>query len=110
VTITIRDAFPVSLGHTLVIPRRHFASLFDATPEDIREIWQPVREAAEQLADEVRPDGFNVGVNVGEAVGQTVMHLHVHVIPRCAGVQPDPRGRIRRIFPNLADYWSEEQR
>jgi len=48
-----------------------------------------------------------VGVNVGEVAGQTVLHLHVHVIPTYAGDQPDPRGGIRRIFPDLADYWSE---
>jgi len=69
-----------------------------------------VRHAAEQLASEVRPDGFNVGINVGAAAGQTVMHPHVHVIPRYAGDQPDSRGGIRRIFPDLADYWIDGQR
>jgi len=105
-TFTIRDGFPVSPGHTLIIPRRHYAGLFDATPEEITEIWQALRQAADDLTREHQPDGFNVGVNVGEAAGQTVMHLHVHLIPRYAGDQPDPRGGIRRIFPERADYWS----
>jgi diadenosine tetraphosphate (Ap4A) HIT family hydrolase len=105
-TFTIRDGFPVSPGHTLIIPRRHFAGLFDARPEEITEIWRALRQAADDLTREHQPDGFNVGVNVGEAAGQTVLHLHVHLIPRYAGDQPDSRGGIRRIFPQRADYWS----
>ena len=108
-TLTIRDGFPVSPGHTLIIPRRHFAGFFDATPEEIAEIWQALRQVADDLTREHQPDGFNVGVNVGEAAGQTVMHLHIHLIPRYAGDQPDPRGGIRRIFPELADYWTPRQ-
>jgi diadenosine tetraphosphate (Ap4A) HIT family hydrolase len=69
-------------------------------------IWQLIRQAAEGLRAEHCPDGFNIGVNDGVAAGQTVMHLHWHLIPRYRGDQPDPRGRIRRIFPALADYWS----
>jgi diadenosine tetraphosphate (Ap4A) HIT family hydrolase len=105
-TLTIRDGFPVSPGHTLVIPRRHFADLFDASEAEIAEIWQALRLAATELTREYALDGFNVGVNVGGAAGQTVMHLHWHLIPRYRGDQPDPRGGIRRIFPARADYWS----
>ncbi len=79
-TLTIRDGFPVSPGHTLIIPRRHFPSLFQAASEDIAEIRQALRQAADDLTREHQPDGFHVGVNVGEAAGQTVMHLHVHLI------------------------------
>jgi diadenosine tetraphosphate (Ap4A) HIT family hydrolase len=109
-TLSIRDAFPVSPGHTLVIPKRHFSDLFDATDDEIAEIWHALRQAADTLGAELHPDGFNVGVNVGEAAGQTVSHLHVHLIPRHAGDQPDPRGGIRRIFPELADYWTPRAR
>jgi len=70
------------------------------------EIWQALRQAVDDLTREHQPGRFNVGVNVGEAAGQTVMHLHVHLIPRYAGDQPDPRGGIRLIFRELADYWS----
>ena len=104
-TLTIRDRFPVSPGHSLVIPRRHFDDLFDASEGEIAEIWQALRLAAADLTRGHAPDGFNVGVNVG-AAGQTVMHLHWHLIPRYRGDQPDPRGGIRRIFPALADYWT----
>ncbi len=108
--LTLRDGFPVSPGHTLIVPRRHFASLFEATIEEMAAIWSALGQAANALAPgsdgSPAPDGFNVGVNVGQAAGQTIMHLHVHLIPRYADDQPDPRGGIRRIFPALADYWS----
>lgn len=107
-TLTIRDAFPVTPGHTLICPRRHFSDLFDATADEMAEIWTAVRQAAAGLsADQDPPDGFNVGVNVGTAAGQTVMHLHVHLIPRRHGDQDDPRGGVRRIFPARADYWTK---
>ena len=109
-TLTIRDTFPVSPGHTLIVPKRHFADLFDATPDEIAEIWLALRNAADDLVARHHPDGFNLGVNIGAAAGQTVMHLYVHLIPRYAGDQPDPRGGIRRIFPELADYWSPKDR
>ena len=110
-TRTLLDAFPVSPGHALVVPKRHIASAFEATNEEMAEIWAALRKTAEALTMESsdrcpKPDGFNIGVNCGPAAGQTVMHLHWHLIPRYAGDQPDARGGIRRIFPELADYWS----
>jgi diadenosine tetraphosphate (Ap4A) HIT family hydrolase len=105
-TLTLRDGFPVSPGHTPIVPRRHFASLLDADDGEAAEIWQAIRLATVDLGRTYRPDGFNLGVNIGAASGQTVMHLHVHPIPRHAGDQADPRGGIRRIFPELADYWT----
>lgn len=107
-TLTIRDAFPVSPGHTLVIPKRHFSDLFAAREAEVAAIWHALRLAAAELTRQHAPDGFNVGVNVGAAAGQTVMHLHWHLIPRYQGDQPDPRGGIRRIFPALADYWTAQ--
>lgn len=53
------------------------------------------------------PDGFNIGINDGAAAGQTVMHLHIHLIPRYDGDQPDPRGGVRWIFPDKAAYWDK---
>lgn len=105
-TWTLRDAFPVSPGHTLVVPKRHVADALEATDAEMAEIWQALRAAAAALRETHRPAGFNIGVNAGRAAGQTVMHLHWHLIPRYEGDQPDPRGGIRRIFPALADYWS----
>lgn len=98
------DAFPVSPGHLLVIPRRHFASLFDATPEEMAALWELVRRAKELIDGKYHPDGYNIGVNVGAAAGQTVMHLHIHVIPRYAGDIMEPEGGVRGVVPGRRQY------
>ena len=101
----IRDAFPVSPGHTLVVPFRLVPTFFDATPEEQAAVLELVRVVKGQLdALDPRPDGYNVGFNAGVAAGQTVMHLHVHVIPRYAGDVPDPRGGVRYVIPAKANY------
>ncbi|HOW76645.1 MAG TPA: HIT family protein [Candidatus Competibacteraceae bacterium] len=101
----VRDALPVSLGHTLLIPRRHVASLFGLTMVEWVELGQMLVRARTALLDEFHPDGFNIGINDGPAAGQTLSHLHVHLIPRYRGDQPDPRGGVRWIFPEKARYW-----
>jgi diadenosine tetraphosphate (Ap4A) HIT family hydrolase len=106
--VAFRDGFPISPGHTLVIPRRHYASVFEVPPEVSTALWRLVAEVRGALAAEVSPDGFNVGVNDGIAAGQTVMHGHVHVIPRLDGDVPDPRGGIRWVVPDKAVYWDQE--
>ncbi len=101
----IYDSYPVTPGHSLIIPKRHISSFFDATREEQIALLDLVNEMQQVLINESSPDGFNVGINVGKAAGQTVMHLHIHIIPRYAGDQPDPRGGIRWIFPDKAPYW-----
>lgn len=103
----IRDGFPVSPGHTLVITRRLVRTWFDATTEEQAAVMALVREVKGQLDESHRPDGYNVGFNAGEAAGQTVPHLHVHVIPRYVGDRADPRGGLRWVLPDKADYWSK---
>ena len=103
--VAIRDAFPVTPGHTLLIPRRHVVSLFSVTVLEWVELGQLLAEVRAALWGEFQPDGFNLGVNDGVAAGQTVMHLHVHLIPRYGGDQPDPRGGVRWIIPDKAQYW-----
>ncbi|MFO0631137.1 MAG: HIT domain-containing protein [Polyangiales bacterium] len=101
----IEDGFPVSPGHTLVIPRREVRTWFDATPAEQAAIFALVDEVKRRLDDrEPRPDGYNVGFNSGEAAGQTVMHLHVHVIPRYRGDMDDPRGGVRHVIPAKGNY------
>ncbi|MGD9685485.1 MAG: HIT family protein [Desulfobacter sp.] len=104
--VAIRDGFPVSEGHTLIIPNRHFASMFEATAEEQAALFSLLAQARLQLLEKLKPDGFNVGINDGVAAGQTVMHLHIHLIPRYADDQPDPRGGVRWIFPDKAVYWT----
>jgi len=104
-TLTIRDGFPVSEGHTLIIPKRHVQSFFELQAIERAAVLQAMDEAKEALDKEFSPDGYNIGINDGEAAGQTVMHLHVHLIPRYKGDTEDPRGGIRWIFPEKAKYW-----
>lgn len=104
--LALRDGFPISPGHTLVIPRRHVASLADLNADEACALWALLGEARAELDDAFKPDGYNVGVNDGVAAGQTVMHLHVHLIPRYAGDRADPRGGVRWIIPEKADYWT----
>lgn len=103
--VAIRDAFPVSPGHTLLIPRRHVVSLFDVTVVEWVELGQLLVEVRAGLQNEFQPDGFNIGINDGAAAGQTVRHSHVHVIPRYHGDQPEPRGGVRWVLPEKAKYW-----
>ncbi len=103
-TVIIRDGFPVSPGHTLVIPRRHVVSLAEASAAEWTAIGEALGRARAGLDRELRPDGYNVGVNDGLAAGQTVMHLHVHLIPRYRGDVPNPRGGVRHCIPGHGDY------
>lgn len=104
--VVVRDAYPVSAGHTLIIPKRHVASFFETTASEKSALFHLLEWAREDLVSSHKPDGFNIGVNDGRAAGQTVMHLHIHLIPRYAGDSTDPRGGVRWIFPARADYWS----
>ncbi len=98
------DGFPVSPGHALLIPRRHVATWFDASPEEQAELVAGIEIARQEILKHHQPDGFNIGINVGAAAGQTVFHLHVHVIPRYLGDVPDPRGGVRHVVPAKANY------
>jgi len=102
----IRDGFPVSPGHTLVIPHRHVGSLFELSAEEFAALWPVLNQARSELMSEFVPDSFNIGVNDGAAAGQTVPHLHVHLIPRYAGDAADPRGGVRWVLPEKAVYWA----
>lgn len=105
--ILIADAFPVSAGHSLVIPKRHMASFFEATAAERAAMLELLDLARATVLRGQRPDGFNIGINDGAAAGQTVPHLHMHLIPRYQGDQVDPRGGVRWVIPDKADYWSE---
>jgi len=105
--LVIRDGFPVSPGHTLVIPRRHVGSFFELTPLERACMLELLAQARAELDASLRPDGFNIGINDGAAAGQTVPHLHLHLIPRYLGDAPDPRGGVRWVLPGKAKYWAD---
>ena len=100
------DSFPVSPGHTLVVTKRLVPSWFDATSEEQAALMSLVNDVKRLLDATLRPkaDGYNVGFNSGRAAGQTVMHVHVHVIPRYRGDMPDPRGGVRHVIPEKGNY------
>ena len=104
--MVVRDGFPVSPGHTLVIARRHVGSFFDLTEAERRDLLSLLDAAKLDLDEKFRPHGFNIGINDGPAAGQTVPHVHVHLIPRYVGDSPDPRGGLRWIIPEKARYWT----
>ncbi len=106
--LAIRDAFPVSEGHTLVVPKQHVASLYDLDAKEQAALWELAANVRAKLAEEFHPDGFNVGVNDGRAAGQTVMHAHIHIIPRYVGDSSDPRGGVRWVMSKKARYWQKD--
>jgi diadenosine tetraphosphate (Ap4A) HIT family hydrolase len=105
--IARRDTYPVNKGHALIIPRRHFVSFFDATEEERNAMAALLVETRALLDREHQPDGYNIGINDGPAAGQTVMHVHIHLVPRYIGDKADPRGGIRALFPEKAAYWKK---
>jgi len=100
----VMDKFPVNEGHTLIVPKRHFQNLFEASEDEIKAIYSLMHEVKEMLDIQYEPDGYNVGVNVGYYAGQTIMHLHVHLIPRYKGDVENPRGGVRNIKRALVPY------
>ena len=104
--LAIRDGYPVSPGHTLIIPRRHTESFFGLDSVEISALFVLLEEAKTGLDEDLHPAGYNIGINDGSAAGQTVPHVHIHLIPRFVGDVPDPRGGVRWILPEKADYWT----
>jgi diadenosine tetraphosphate (Ap4A) HIT family hydrolase len=102
--IAVADGFPVSPGHTLIIPRRHVTDFFDLTEAELLAMATLACTARDRLGETLRPDGFNVGANVGAAAGQTVAHVHIHLIPRFVGDVPAPEGGIRNVIPGKGPY------
>lgn len=104
--VWILDGFPISPGHSLVIPKRHVASFFDVTEVERLALLSLLDKARAELNRQHAPNGFNIGINDGVAAGQTVLHLHIHLIPRYTGDRADPRGGVRWLMPEKADYWT----
>ncbi len=100
----IFDRYPVSEGHTLVIPKRLVASWWDATKAEQHALLALAEQVKQLLEGRYAPDGWNLGVNVGAAAGQTVDHLHLHLIPRYDGDVRDPRGGIRHAIPSRGNW------
>jgi diadenosine tetraphosphate (Ap4A) HIT family hydrolase len=105
--VAFPDAYPLTRGHTLIVPLRHEPDFFALTEKEQRAMVSLLRSVRRKLDRKYSPDGYNIGLNAGTAAGQTIGHVHLHVIPRYSGDVPDPRGGIRWILPAKARYWSD---
>jgi ATP adenylyltransferase len=102
----IRDtAYPVTKHHTLIITNRHIANFFELTKEEMAELGEILKNQKEELKKlDKEISGFNVGVNIGKDAGQSIMHCHLHLIPRRKGDVEDPRGGVRGVIPEKQKY------
>lgn len=98
------DGYPVSKGHTLIIPKRHVANYFDLTDNEQQDLWHMVNHCKTILEKRFHPDGFNVGINVNQAAGQSVFHVHIHLIPRYKGDVENPKGGVRGVIKEKQKY------
>lgn len=102
-----RDNFPVSEFHTLVTPKLHIPNIFDLDSKVYTHLFMITKLESSKLLDlDKKITGFNIGVNQGISAGQTILHAHIHIIPRRDGDIADPRGGVRWVKPDKADYWS----
>ena len=105
----IKDGFPVTQGHTLIIPRRHAETFFDLSHEEVLACTDLLHQQRENiLHDDGSVEGFNIGMNAGAVAGQTIFHCHIHLIPRRIGDVENPRGGIRHVIPNKGYYKADE--
>jgi diadenosine tetraphosphate (Ap4A) HIT family hydrolase len=102
------DKYPVSPGHLLLIPLRHVSNYFDTTPQEKQSLLQILDESKHVLDMKYHPDGYNIGINIGAVAGQTIMHLHVHVIPRYQDDMAHPEGGVRGVIPSKQTYQKRE--
>jgi ATP adenylyltransferase len=103
--VSIRDGFPVTPLHSLIIPKRHIADYFDLSTNERTACEALLLEnRARLLAEDDSIRGFNIGVNIGAAAGQTIFHCHIHLIPRRVGDVEQPRGGIRHVIPGKGSY------
>lgn len=100
----VRDIYPVSPGHTLIISNDERIDFFQLNQNERTELNELILVARKLIEQEYKPDGFNIGMNCGEVAGQTVMHFHCHVIPRYKGDMNDPRGGIRHSVEGKGYY------
>lgn len=100
----IKDQFPVSPGHVLIIPYQHTENWFTASEEVRIDIIKALNEMKKILDGEYSPHGYNIGANCGKVAGQSVMHLHVHLIPRYHGDMEEPKGGVRGVIPSKQSY------
>ena len=102
--IAIKDAYPVSNGHILLIPKRHCETYWDLNHSELSTLGSVLRIIKDKIDSELHPNGYNIGANCGVCSGQTVLHCHIHIIPRYNGDMENPRGGVRGVIPSQQKY------
>ena len=102
--IAFLDLYPVTPGHTLIIPKEHVINYFDISPAIQNEIWNLVNRCKEILDNTYHPNGYNIGININKSAGQTILHTHIHLIPRYTGDTQDPKGGVRGVIAEKQRY------
>lgn len=100
----IFDEFPVSQGHMLIIPKKHVSHFFEADQELRTYLFALIDQAKQLLDEKYHPTGYNIGMNCGQDAGQSIMHLHIHLIPRYHGDTAHPKGGVRGVIPEKMNY------
>ena len=101
----VRDGYPVTEMHSMIIPKRHIQDYFDLTTDELLACDQLIRSLKKEISNsDSSVNGFNIGMNSGESAGQTIFHCHIHLIPRRTGDVENPRGGVRHIIPGKGDY------
>jgi ATP adenylyltransferase len=104
-TIAVEDKNPVTKGHVLVLPIRHTPDFFSMTFEEKKDADRLIRILCDRIAkSDTTVTGFNVGTNCGKSAGQSIMHAHIHLIPRRDGDMPKPKGGVRGVIPDKMGY------
>lgn len=98
------DRYPVTPGHILIIPKRHFPDFFQTTEQERKALFELLDQCKLYLEAKYKPNGYNIGINCGDAAGQTIFHVHVHLIPRYKGDIDNPRGGVRGVIPEKRIY------
>jgi len=101
----VRDSFPVTKYHSLIIPHRHVSNFFDLNNDELKDLSKIIKKERQSLLNlDSKITAFNVGVNAGKDAGQSVMHCHIHLIPRRKGDIKNPRGGVRGVIPSKQKY------
>jgi len=99
------DTYPVSELHCLIIPKRHVIDYFELTDEELvacNDLIKVIKE--EVLFKDKNVKAFNIGTNAGKIAGQSIMHCHIHLIPRREGDVENPQGGVRSVIPQKQHY------
>tara|TARA_B100000508_G_C11394856_1_gene245258 strand:+ start:285 stop:683 length:399 start_codon:yes stop_codon:yes gene_type:complete len=99
------DNYPVSKYHSLIVPKRHILDYFELTNDELLACNDLIKKIKKKIQNEDKTvDGFNIGTNSGVAAGQSIMHCHIHLIPRRKGDVDNPQGGVRGVIPSKQHY------